>query len=347
MATARKTPASEQHKVILLAGAEEFLIRRELERLIHERVTEESRGFDYSEFRSNEVNAGDLWNTLITMPFLAEQRVVILHMQGEPKEDLLRTLNRYSAAPSPTTVLIIVQFFEDRGMPMKLEGNVQTLTFPIQSAAKRAQWVQDYARQAGKELSSDAAVYLVSISSSRLADLAAKLEHAILYSGDQREITGKALMQISGVTSEFLPWDLEDAILERHMLKIFERARAMETGGEELLRLLAYQRNSLMLLWQVGTALRPSAKPKQDAAAQQSVKDEVSRILAKKTWKSKQYMDAYRAIGEVRLRASVVDLLDLEIRFKIGRAGWRDYYEWIWKLVRPSRTTELPMKGRS
>ena len=337
MTTARKAPTATEHGVILLAGIEEFLIRGELERLIHENVTEDARAFDFNEFRASEVNASEFWNAVITMPLLASRRIVILHLQGEPKDELLKTLNLYAANPSSTTLLIIVQVFEERGTPVRLEGKVQVLTFPaISSVAKRAQWAQEYARQAGKELPFEAAEYVVSISTPRLADLAAKLEHAMLYVGDQNEITGQVLMQVSGVTSEYLPWELEDAILERHPKKIFERARSMEAGGEELLRLLAYQRGALMQLWRVGSLARKLGVRKLDKSGRDLLTRESQGILRNKAFKSGDLCQAYWAIGENKIRRSVVDLLDLEVGIKTGRASWRAYYDWLWRLISPS-----------
>ena len=337
MSTGRKAPPTKRYGVILLSGAEEFLIREELERLLRDIVTDESRDFDFTEFRSNEVDPGTLWNALITLPLLAPTRVVVLHLQGDPKDDLLRILNRYTVHPSSTTILIMVQIIEDRGNPVKLEGDVHAIVHaPLKSREKRTQWARDYVAKAGKELAAEAAEYIVDNSSHRLSDIAAKLDHVMLYSGDDRTISGNAVQQVSGVTSEYLPWDIEDAILERHPHEIFKRVRALEAGGEELLRLLAYQRPSLILLWQVAYAVRTAGKSKQDRCSPELVNNEVSQILGSKKWKLQKFVKAATAIREPRLQRAVVDLLDLEARIKTGRGGWMGYYEWIWKLIDPA-----------
>jgi len=48
-----------------------------------------------------------------------------------------------------------------------------------------------------------------------------------------------------------------------------------------------------------------------------------SAILGRKAWKSKDFRDAAAAIGEIRLREAVVELLKLEVQLKTGRAGGR------------------------
>ena len=347
MPTARKPSEAKQRPVVVLAGVEEFLIRRELEQIVGDNVTAEARAFDFNEFRAAEVDAGTLWNALITLPFLASRRVVILHLQGEPKEELLHMLNRYAVNPSPSTLLIIVQIFEDRSGAIKLEGDVQTRAFPVQSVAKRSQWAQDYVKQNGKELPAEAAEYLVSISSSSLSDIAAKLEHAMLYSGEERVITLQAVMKLAGVTSEFMPWEVENAILERHPPKIFERARAMEAGGEELLRLIAFQRGALLRLWAIGALAKKAGIRKYDETSKDLLFGASREYLGNKVFKAGDLFEAHSAIGEENIRQAVVDLLDLEVRIKTGRANWRGYYDWIWKLIHPPRSPELPMLHKS
>ena len=335
MPTTRKTPADKWHHIIVLSGAEEYLIHRELERLVGANLNADARAFDFNEFRASETDAGTLWNALITLPLLAQKRIVILHIQGEPKEELLQTIKRYAARPSATTLFIIVQNFEDRGKPLSLEGDVQTRNFPVLKAPGRVQWAQEYVRGKGKELPAEAAEYVVSVSSSRLADIAEKLEHAILFVGEQSLITLQAVMQVAGVTSEFASWDIEDAILERHPAKALERARSMEEGGEDLLRLLGYQRGALVRLWAIGALARRVGVHKPDRAGKELLIGASRESMGKKAFKAGELFEAYCALGEENIRQAVVDLLDLEVRIKTGRANWRGYYDWIWKLIHP------------
>ncbi len=323
--------------IIVVGGPEEYLVREKLDELLREHVTDEARAFDYSEFRSNDADARTFWNALITLPLLASRRVVVLHLQGEPKDDVQRALTQYAAQPASATLLIVVQVTDGASL-VKMSGDVETISCALfKKPAERAQWAKNYAKRQGKELSADAAEYLVSISQSRLTDLAAKLDHAILYAGDAREITGQDLLKVAGVSTEYLPWDLEDALLKRRPQKVFQIAKSMEAGGEELLRLLAYQRGSLLQLWQVASVTKKASRAKSDQKGQDSTENEISAILGRKSWKSRDFRDAAAAIGETRLRKSVVELLELEVRLKTGRAGWPGYYEWLWRLFRTPR----------
>ena len=323
--------------IIVVGGPEEFLVREKLDELLREYVTDDARAFDYSEFRSTDVDAPTFWNALITLPLLAKRRVVVLHLQGEPKDELQRALTQYAAQPASATLLIIVQV-TDSASPVKLSGEIETISCALlKKPAERAQWARNYAQRQGKELAADAAEYLVSTSPARLVDLAAKLDHAIIYAGDAREISAQDLLKVTGVSTEYLPWDLENAILERRPQRVLQIARSMEAGGEELLRLMAFQRGSLLQLWQIASEAPKSGRAKSDQKGQDSPEDKISAILGRKAWKSKDFRDAAAAIGEIRLRDAVVELLKLEVQLKSGRAGWPGYYEWIWRLFRTSK----------
>ncbi len=330
--------STKSTNIIVLTGAEEFLVRERLDALLSEHVTDESRAFDFNELRSADVDGKTLWNALITLPLLAARRVIVFHVQSELKDDVVKALTQYVSQPAPTTLLIIVNSGE--GMPpVKSEGGIDVISCDaLRRTADRVRWARDYAGKRGKELSAEAAEYLVSTSQTRLSDIAAKLDHAILYVGNVQKITGQDLMKVAGVSSAYLPWDLEDAILERHPRRVFEIARSMQEGGEELLRLLAYQRGSLLKLWQIGHLTKSSRKGKSDPSGQDSPQNKISAILGKKVWKSKDFESAAAAIGETRLQHAVVDLLDLEVRLKQGRAGWSGYYEWVWRLLASQKT---------
>ena len=328
---ARKASTSKSPAIYVLAGQEEFLIREKLDELLREHVSETARGFDYNEFRTGDTDAKTLWNALITLPLLAERRVVVLHVQGEPKDDVQKALAQYAAHPAATTVLIVVQA-TDATLNLKSSSQVEVISCAAMKESQRMQWARDYAKRFGKDLTSEAVDYLISTSSPRLADIASKLDHAMLYVGEDKEITGGVVMKVAGVSSEYLPWNLEDAILKRHPQKIFEITRSLREGGEELLRLLAYQRGSLLQLWQVSSVIKRAGKSKLDKNGQELVKQRISDILGRKSWKYQDFQATAAALGEFKLRQAIKDLLDLEVQLKKGRAGWNQYYKWLWKI---------------
>jgi len=79
---ARKTA---KPPMIIVSRAGRVLVREKLDELLREHVTDDARAFDYSEFRSTDVDAPTFWNALITLPLLAKRRVVVLHLQASRK----------------------------------------------------------------------------------------------------------------------------------------------------------------------------------------------------------------------------------------------------------------------
>jgi hypothetical protein len=90
-----------------------------------------------------------------------------------------------------------------------------------------------------------------------------------------------------------------------------------------------------MQLWKVGALARKVGIRKVDKSSKDLLIRESHGILGNKAFKAGDLCQAYLSFGEYRIRQAVVDLLDLEVRIKTGRAGWRGYYDWIWQFIAP------------
>jgi DNA polymerase III delta subunit len=189
-------------------------------------------------------------------------------------------------------------------------------------------WVEACVKRSGKRLHPEAARYLVETSSKCLSDLAAKLSHAILFVGDEPEISVQTLMRISGVSSEFTVFQLEDAILARNAKEAQRIARSLLEGGEVLLRLVAFHRGTFMRLWQTQQAVRKPAAWQNTAEADQFWRE----LLGRQFFKINSFKTAARQAGEVQLRRAVEGLLRVEVEAKTSTHEVQQYFEWLWRV---------------
>jgi DNA polymerase III subunit delta len=325
--------------LLLLRGTEEYLLRQAVDEYVKAALDPAAADFDYNEFRSQEVNGETLWNALTTLPLLGSSRMVVLELAGEPKKDVVEVLSRYAARPSATTQFVIVSSESSRqARGGDLPSSVIEVEFRELHDPERTQWAVAFTKQRGATLKPDALRYLIETSSKNLADIAAKLDHAILFLGHEKDVTVQVLMKVSGVSSEYTVFNLEDAILDQQAIQAHRIARSLLEGGEVLLRLLAIHRSMILKLWQVSAALKkPEAWHQSPEAAEYWEK-----VFKRQLFNKNKYLNAARVIGVTRIREAVVGLLDLEVGLKTGVSDPYRYYEWIWKISSQSRKSLEP-----
>jgi DNA polymerase-3 subunit delta len=315
-------------ETVWLRGDEEYLLREALQEFLAKTVPPECAGLDYGELRAGELTGESLWNALTTMPLMGERRVIVLDLNGGARKDVGEALSKYLHRPSPTTVLVLVS--SETGSVdwgEKRPSGLVEVEFAALREPERTAWVEEYAKHNDKKLEPDAARYLIETSSKSLSDLAAKLRHAILFIGDERNIAVQTLMKVSGVSSEFTVFNLEDAILGRKAREAESIARSLLEGGEALLRLLAFHRGTLMRLWQTYGALHK--RPPWGS-------DEIDRFLreqfGRQAFKVHSFRVAAQHFQERQLRRAVEGLLALEVEAKSGTHEVHQYFEWLWSV---------------
>jgi DNA polymerase III delta subunit len=194
--------------------------------------------------------------------------------------------------------------------------------------AQLVEWAIQYVKGQGKRMADDVAQYLVQTSTNSLRELAAKLDHAMLFVGDAEEIDIFTLQRISGITSEFSVFDLEKAFQNQSLEECLHISRRLLEGGETVLRLVGYLHRSLTLIWQIKTTLRKENR------------DEVQRkILGKRYFvRDKegdfvvrdQFIAAARSMPMPMIEGGLLGLLDLEVTLKT-RMVQEDvlFYQWL------------------
>jgi DNA polymerase III subunit delta len=326
--------------VLLLRGDEEFMLREALKEYTTRAVSPAAADFDYSELRAAETDGGTVWNALTTMPFMGQRRVVVVDMSGDPKAETVKTLMDFAARPSKTTSLIMVSAGDgSRDVPTPgLPKSMVEVAFTEMKLPERAAWIAAYAKRSEKTLHDDALQYLLDTSSKSLTDLAAKVDHAVLYVGDEKEISVQVLMKVSGVSSEYTVFQLEDALLKQRQVEAHTIARSLLEGGEALLRLLAFHRGSVLRLWKVSRAIGK----KSDWQKSKEAEDFWRVLFGRQSFKIPEFKSAAKAMGETRIRQAILGLVDLEVWAKSGSAEPFRYYEWLWRITTPGATSEEP-----
>lgn len=94
-------------QLYLLYGSERYLLREYKKRLL-ERYVAEGDSFNFTAYAGDQIKVPELLDTIRTMPFLAEHRVVLVEGSGffqKPNEELMEGLSEMSES----TILIFVE----------------------------------------------------------------------------------------------------------------------------------------------------------------------------------------------------------------------------------------------
>lgn len=331
----------QRFEIVVFRGEEECLLREELSDFVERTIPKESADFNYCEFRSNEVSGETLWNALITLPFMGDRRLIVLEVGTDPRKDVAKALADYFRHPVPTTTLVIVIAQESGKLDWGDERPecVVELEFKTLKDHERIAWAEGFVKRQGKSITAEAVHYLIQSSAKNLADLTAKLNHAILFVGETGEISVQTLMKVSGVSSEFTVFQLEDAILNQKPEEAQRIAQSLLVGGEALLRLLAFHRGTLNKLWQVSRAVKKPANWQSTPESSQFYRV----LFGSQNFKIDRFKEMAKRLSEPQIRYAILGLLELEIEAKTSSHPPHRYFEWLWRVCGRGWNLEEPV----
>lgn len=275
--------------VYYLHGDEDVLKDEAIRALIDRAIDPAARAFNVDHRDVAELDPASLHALVNTPPMLAERRAVVLRglEQLKKKSKVRDELARYLAAPSPSTLLVLVQ---GAGEPPEadLAARATAVLVDRLSPERVARWVTHRARALGLALEPDATELLVAAveGGNDLAALAQELDKLAGLCGAERPATRADVAALVGVRHGETVYDLVDAALER------EAARAaslvgpvLEQAGMTGVRVVAALATAL-----IGTAL---ARAELDAGTPRSRLAEVlfRHIRAARPWGLRSWKD--------------------------------------------------------
>lgn len=202
--------------VYLLYGDEDVLKDEAVRALLDAAVDVAARDFNLDSRFAADLDAEALHTLLNTPPMLAERRAVVLRgveLLGKRKSKLRDELMRYLAAPSPTTVLVlVVSAGEDPDADVARRATA--VACDALAPERVARWVSHHAATLKLTLAAEVVTLLVEAVGNDLTALARELEKLAALAGD-RPVTAADVTALVGVRRGETVHDLVEAALER------------------------------------------------------------------------------------------------------------------------------------
>jgi DNA polymerase-3 subunit delta len=274
--------------------------------------------FNHAEFSGDmEPQAGAVVSECLTIPVFADKRLVVVRT-AKLMAQARSVLAEYLKAPSQTTTLVL---FSDDKKPdgkdvlARAVGDVgATCVFGPLGDDEARRLLREAARQAGKELTEEAADALVSEAGTQWAVLRQELEKTLLYCAQDKKVDLAAVAACLGYQKAADPFALTRLIQARDMKACLSHLRRMlKDGKPEDQAFRALNQVSASVLKQL------RAKRLQRAGAPQ---EQIYRSLRLHPYWDKDYLASLTKFPEGRLKKDLRRCIETETSLK--SKAWLD-----------------------
>ncbi|MCL2329813.1 MAG: DNA polymerase III subunit delta [Phycisphaerae bacterium] len=213
--------------IYAVAGAEPFLKRQAMTRIIDDVLGDADRTLAMSEYdgSSGSAELSSVLDDLRTLPFLTDRRLVLLRDADKFITQHRDALETYAANPSETGVLLI----ECKTMPAttRLAKQIAKIGELIKCDAPKgyevSRWVVTHCKAAySAQIESRAAEKLCHLVGTELGLLDAELQKCLLYAEPRKQINLADVDALVGQQREEQIWNVLDAVCEGNRAKALQ-----------------------------------------------------------------------------------------------------------------------------
>jgi len=253
----------------LFYGPGEFRLERVLGRIREDYLSGSARDFNLEIFYGGEDKPSTIVNHAQSLPFLAENRLIIVRRTELFKANEFDLFLPYLDHPSETTCLIFVSSKTDfkRRFYKQIRSAGLAVLFGELKENEVVPWIRQSAKELNLKLDGQAAVYLQQIMGNSLRDINGELEKLKLRYGDQEvgleEV--KELAVHSRIYSIFELMNMISLRKRQESLEVLSRFLDEEDKREAPLRVIGMLNRQLRLLWKTKETLAGGGKTKEVA----------------------------------------------------------------------------------
>ncbi|MEW6516112.1 MAG: DNA polymerase III subunit delta [candidate division FCPU426 bacterium] len=217
----------------LFTGAEAFLKEEGATALVDRALAGGDRSLNLETvYAGSDVSGREVLERALTLPFLAEHRVLVVRQAEKWHAADVKALEEYLARPSPATVLILVS--QDERLTQAYWKSAADKLYHVECYPLFDQqvpgWVERRCREHGKAISAEAVRLLIGRSGQNLQDLAQEISKLASYVGAKAAIAAEDVEAAAGYLREDTLQDLNNAVGQADLSLAWRR---LETVLEE------------------------------------------------------------------------------------------------------------------
>ncbi|MFO7819326.1 MAG: DNA polymerase III subunit delta [Halanaerobacter sp.] len=185
----------------LLHGSDDYQIEKFIEKFIEQHCPEECKDFNLDRLTENDNSMSQLFNSIETLPFMVEKRIVIFHAY-----DLLaqktgldeRMIDLISDLPETTVLLLVSHKSTDKRLKVykriKEEGEI--LEFKALKYKKLDQWIKKQVQREDYKITNRAVKLLEEAFNNNLQRLKSEIEKVIIFANETDLITKELVEEV-------------------------------------------------------------------------------------------------------------------------------------------------------
>ncbi len=235
-----------QAPVYLIHGEETFLTRSAMVWLRETVLAGVIEDFNLDRFDGREnFDAERVAQAARTLPMMADRRMVWVRnaevVFGRSK-DALKTLLAYVDQPDPSTVLVfqaMAKVKKNSALYKRIAKNGCVLENQVPRERELASWINQAARDRGRQIDRDAASMLIEAIGRDLASLDTAIDRLCLYREAPASITLEDVEANVPHNRARTVWELVDAVADRNVSLVMDRAHQLLDQGEQPIYLLS------------------------------------------------------------------------------------------------------------
>lgn len=233
--------------VIALTGTNSYALKKRLDEIVGDFVRQYG-DLAVERLDGAEADLERVIEAAQSLPFLASAKLVILREVSSSRQ-LADSIEQIIDSTNESTTLIITEQLPDKRTSFykTLKSKSQFEEFNQLEPGQLTEWLVDQAKQAGYQLASAEAAYLVDRVGANQAVLASELEKLGLY---ELKITKENIDLLTEKSLQSKIFDLLDAAFsgsKKKALSLYDEQRAQQVEPQNILALVTWQLNILVL----------------------------------------------------------------------------------------------------
>ena len=313
----RKTLSKKKiYPIYFLAGEDGFLLEDSLKKI--EKIIN-TDDLNREVFQATESSGNDILNSIETLPFLTDKRVVILKSANKLKNDDFKIITQIIENPVDTACFIIVFPDKVKNSTSKRKDLISLCEQsdncccvdckkPYEKDVKA--FIQEEFNNRGKSIEPDVVQQIINDTGLDLQNVSNEIEKISLYLGKEKtSVTVEDFIKISGFTKEINIFMLSNAIEEKNLNYSLFIVEQMLKTGESAIGLLSTISNTVRKMLTAKSLMEEKNYTSQDAL-------NYIRVYAYFQYKYLNNLSKYTLL---HLKRCLKEILKTDVALKTGK----------------------------
>src|ERR1700693_115880 len=236
----KQSSGFQNETLVLVAGEDDFLVSRALEKIRNEIVAPDFADFNFNQFYGAKTAAGEILESAETFPLLSAKRLIFVREADRIPAGEMEKLLPYIERPAPSACLVFIASKTDmrKSFFSRLRDRGRLVSCDKLYENQVAGWIRGYLKEIALEADENAILYLKQEFGSDLFRLSAEIGKIRVFTGEKRKIAIADCIAVSKGDQGCPPFDLVNAVGDREATNALKRLHSLLEAGEQPLGLL-------------------------------------------------------------------------------------------------------------